>query len=64
MEMSIAAMSITMHQQSLQNAVQTSMLKKTMDSEAQAMQTLLQGFENANPAPPTGSVGSVFDVRA
>lgn len=63
MEMAIAAMSITMHQQALQNSVQTSMLKKTMEAETQAMQTLLQGFEQACPLP-AGAVGSAFDVRA
>ena len=62
--MDIASMAMSMQQASLQNSISTSLLAKTMDSQQQQINTLLQGFNNANPLPPVGSVGHCFDVRA
>lgn len=62
--MDIASMAMSMQQASIQNAVSTSLLSKTMDAQQQQVNTLLQGFNNANPIPPVGSVGHCFDARA
>ena len=58
---SIAALSMGMKQTQLQQAVQTSVLKKAMDGEAAQAQALIQDMLPATPAP---SKGYLIDVYA
>ncbi|MEG0615265.1 MAG: putative motility protein [Oscillospiraceae bacterium] len=58
MIMSIASMSMSMSQASLANSVDIAMLGKAMDTQQQAMDTLLSGMPQAAPS----SFGHDFDV--
>lgn len=56
--MDIASMSMAMSQANIQMSVSTALMGKIMDSQATQMNTLLQGFESANPvaAPSFGEL--------
>lgn len=62
--MDIAAMSTTMAMQSLQNAISTTMLAKTMNQDAISVDKLLEGMANANQSPQAPSFGHRLDTRA
>lgn len=57
--MDIAALSMAMSTSSVQQAASLSMMKKTMDTQEQSVQMMLQGMPTAQP-PSTGRL----DVRA
>lgn len=52
--MDIAAMSMSMNQLTIQTEVSTALMGKVMDAQSQQVDTLLQGFEKANPVPSFG----------
>ena len=59
---SIATMSVSLHQASLQNSISTAVLGKTMDVQKSQGETLIQDLTNT--ALPAGSLGSLLDTRA
>ncbi|MBQ8826202.1 MAG: YjfB family protein [Oscillospiraceae bacterium] len=66
MEMSnmIASMAMNMSSASLQQSINTSMMKKTMDTQESMAAQLLQMMDTS-PARAFGSdIGAMFDVRA
>lgn len=58
--MDIAALSISMSMERTAQAVQTSMLKKTMEQAEMVVQNLIEGMEAA-ATPPSSNI---LDVRA
>lgn len=50
--------------ESLQSAVSMSMLKKTMNQDANAVATLMQGMQQATPANPQAAAPKgLLDIR-
>ncbi len=60
MEMQIAATSMTMAEQKLQQSVSVSMLKKTMDSAEASMSKILDMMDTM---PSPDGRGTLLDVR-
>ena len=61
---SIATMAMSMSQDSLQQNINTSMMKKTMDTQESMAAQLLE-MMNTSPARAFGSdIGAIFDARA
>lgn len=60
MEMQIAAMSMSMAQTNTQNAVSVAMMRKTMDSQEQAMELITDMLDNM---PSPDGRGQILDVR-
>lgn len=61
MESYIAALSMSMASSSLQNSVSVSMMKKSMDSSEQTMQTITKMLDNM---PSPDGRGTKLNVRA
>jgi len=51
--MAIGAMSIAMHQSQIQQAANLSVMRKAMDLQESQAASLIEGFEQANVAPPS-----------
>ncbi len=61
MEMDIAAMSMSMAMANTQNALAIGMLKKTMDSSVESMQSITEMLDSM---PSPDGRGLLLDVRA
>ena len=60
MEMEIAALSMSMANANVQNSLSVGMLKKTMESQQQAMETITEMMDNM---PSPDGRGTLLDVR-
>lgn len=60
MEMEIAALSMSMANANVQNSLSVGMLKKTMDSQQEAMETITEMMDNM---PSPDGRGMLLDVR-
>ncbi len=60
MEMEIAALSMAMASSNVQNSLSVGMLKKTMDSQEQAMETIIDMMDKM---PSPDGRGKLLDVR-
>lgn len=60
MEMEIAALSMSMATANVQNSLSVGMLKKTLDSQQQAMETITEMMDNM---PSPDGRGTLLDVR-
>ena len=60
MEMEIAALSMSMANANVQNSLSVGMLKKTMDSQEQVMETITEMMDNM---PSPDGKGTLLDVR-
>lgn len=60
MEMEIAALSMSMANANVQNSLSVGMLKKTMDSQQEAMETITDMLDNM---PSPDGKGTLLNVR-
>lgn len=60
MEMEIAALSMSMANANVQNSLSVGMLKKTMDSQQEAMETVTDMLDNM---PSPDGKGTLLNVR-
>lgn len=62
--MDIAAMSTAMAMQSLQSAISTTMLQKTMNQDAMSANAIIESMNEITSAQQEPSFGHILDVRA
>ena len=60
MEMEIAALSMSMATANVQNSLSVGMLKKSMDSQEQIMETITEMIDNM---PSPDGKGNLLDIR-
>ena len=60
MEMEIAALSMSMASANVQNSLSVGMLKKTLDAQQQAMETITEMMDNM---PSPDGRGTLLDIR-